>query len=121
MSNRITKFIKEHFVGMTLFAVITGVIASLLVNFIPLPNFLSNEHTVQGYLVVTESGEFEVNYGYRFESKPKLEFLNEYEQPLWGTIKVIEQSEIGFKYTTAQGYRVGAEIQWIATGIGVQN
>jgi len=112
---KVSKFLKDHILGVFLISVMAGLLSTWLFQAFP---FSSNEkEVVKGEIVLTHFGEHTEKYGVRFDSPPKLQFLNEYGSTYsGGAIDVLEHGNDGFVYKLARGFFVGEKLTWVATG-----
>lgn len=116
MKLEFSKFIKDHLLGVFLFGILTSITAAYIFELLPFKPSLNTE--VEGYFIINTFDEFEVKYGLVFKSPPKLQFYETLNNNLFygDAIKVIEQSNDGFKYKIINGFTSVQEIRWVATG-----
>ncbi|WP_421241264.1 hypothetical protein [Aeromonas enteropelogenes] len=116
MKIEISKFLKNHLVGVFIFGVLTSITASYIFELFPFKPSLNTK--VEGYFYIDAFDEYEIKYGLEFKSPPKLQFYETLNNHLYygGAIKLIEQKNDGFKYKIANGFTSGQQIRWVAIG-----
>ncbi|MEP1216690.1 MAG: hypothetical protein ABJM11_16670 [Marinobacter sp.] len=117
---KVNNFLKDHILGVFLTSVAAGLLSTWLFQVFPFAN--DEREVVKGEIVLTHFGEYTEKYGVRFDSPPKLQFLNEYGSTYsGGAVDVLEHGNDGFVYKLARGFAVGEQLTWVATGTLEEN
>ena len=102
----------------TAIGLIVGLLSLLLDLPYPISSSQQGPKVIEGEYTLINLGVHEINYGYSFKSKPKLEFLG----GSYGGItnpemfEIVSQSNAGFVIKISGALTSGASIKWRATG-----
>jgi hypothetical protein len=99
-------------------SLVVGLFGLFIAIFYPASFFQDSSKIIEGEYELTSLGLHEVNYGYRFKSKPRVEFIDGknggIENP--ERFEIISQSNSGFVVKVDGALSGGTSIKWRASG-----